>query len=77
MSLHSGNIAPDFSAATSTGKIGFHDRIGNDRVFFLGHRGDFTPVCTTEIGRTAQLRTLSRGALSNPWVFRQIRSPSI
>jgi peroxiredoxin (alkyl hydroperoxide reductase subunit C) len=55
MSLHIGDIAPDFSADTSTGKIKFHDWIGKDWVFFFSHPGDFTPVCTTEIGRTAQL----------------------
>jgi len=55
MSLHIGDIAPDFSADTSTGKISFHDWIGKDWVFFFSHPGDFTPVCTTEIGRTAQL----------------------
>lgn len=55
MSLHIGDTAPDFSADTSTGPIRFHDWIGGDWVFFFSHPGDFTPVCTTEIGRTAQL----------------------
>lgn len=55
MSLHIGDIAPDFTAETSTGPISFHDWIGKDWVFFFSHPGDFTPVCTTEIGRTAQL----------------------
>ncbi len=55
MSLHIGDIAPDFTAETSTGPISFHDWIGTDWVFFFSHPGDFTPVCTTEIGRTAQL----------------------
>ena len=55
MSLHIGDVAPDFSADTTAGKIKFHDWIGKDWVFFFSHPGDFTPVCTTEIGRTAQL----------------------
>ena len=37
------------------GAINFHDWIGKSWVFFFSHPGDFTPVCTTEIGRTAQL----------------------
>ncbi len=55
MSLHIGDVAPDFTADTTTGNIRFHDWIGKDWVFFFSHPGDFTPVCTTEIGRTAQL----------------------
>jgi len=55
MGLHIGDTAPDFTADTSTGKISFHDYIGDNWVFFFSHPGDFTPVCTTEIGRTAQL----------------------
>lgn len=55
MGIHIGDTAPDFTADTSTGQISFHDWIGSDWVFFFSHPGDFTPVCTTEIGRTAQL----------------------
>jgi peroxiredoxin (alkyl hydroperoxide reductase subunit C) len=55
MGILIGDIAPDFTADTSTGKISFHEWIGSDWVFFFSHPGDFTPVCTTEIGRTAQL----------------------
>ncbi len=55
MSLHIGDTAPDFTADTSTGPIRFHDWIDGHWVFFFSHPGDFTPVCTTEIGRTAQL----------------------
>ena len=55
MGIHIGDTAPDFTADTTTGKIRFHDWIGSDWVFFFSHPGDFTPVCTTEIGRTSQL----------------------
>ena len=55
MGLHIGDSAPDFTAETSTGEIRLHDWIDQSWVFFFSHPGDFTPVCTTEIGRTAQL----------------------
>ncbi len=55
MSLKIGEIAPNFTAETTTGKIDFHDWIGDSWAFFFSHPADFTPVCTTEMGRTAQL----------------------
>lgn len=55
MSIHIGDTAPDFTADTTVGEISFHDWIGDDWAFFFSHPGDFTPVCTTEIGRTTQL----------------------
>jgi len=55
MSIHIGDTAPDFTAESSSGTIRLHDWIGKDWAFFFSHPGDFTPVCTTEIGRTAQL----------------------
>ncbi len=55
MSLRIGDTAPNFEIETTKGKIDFHEFIGNSWVFFFSHPADFTPVCTTEMGRTAQL----------------------
>jgi peroxiredoxin (alkyl hydroperoxide reductase subunit C) len=55
MSLHIGDTAPDFTVDTQLGEISFHDWIGDSWCFFFSHPADFTPVCTTEMGRTAQL----------------------
>jgi peroxiredoxin (alkyl hydroperoxide reductase subunit C) len=55
MALHIGDIAPDFTADTQNGPISFHQWAGDSWVFFFSHPADFTPVCTTEMGRTAQL----------------------
>jgi len=55
MTLRLGDTAPDFSVETTEGKINFHDWLGKSWAFFFSHPADFTPVCTTEMGRTAQL----------------------
>ena len=55
MSLRIGDTAPDFTVATTQGDIQFHDWIEGAWCFFFSHPADFTPVCTTEMGRTAQL----------------------
>jgi len=55
MSLKIGETAPNFTTETTTGKIDFHEWIGDSWAFFFSHPADFTPVCTTEMGRTAQL----------------------
>jgi peroxiredoxin (alkyl hydroperoxide reductase subunit C) len=55
MSLHIGDTAPNFSIETTKGEIDFHNWSKGSWVFFFSHPADFTPVCTTEMGRTAQL----------------------
>lgn len=55
MALRLGDTAPDFSIDSTAGTINFHDWIGDSWAFFFSHPADFTPVCTTEMGRTAQL----------------------
>ncbi len=55
MTLHIGDTAPDFEIETTQGSIKFHEWIGDSWCFFFSHPADFTPVCTTEMGRTAQL----------------------
>lgn len=55
MSIRIGDIAPDFSVDSTTGLIQFHDWIAGSWVFFFSHPADYTPVCTTEMGRTSQL----------------------
>jgi peroxiredoxin (alkyl hydroperoxide reductase subunit C) len=55
MSIRLGETAPDFNVDTTKGKMSFHKWAGDSWVFFFSHPADFTPVCTTEMGRTAQL----------------------
>jgi thioredoxin-dependent peroxiredoxin len=56
MSLRLGDIAPDFTATTSLGTINFHEYLGNGWGVLFSHPADYTPVCTTELGRTALLK---------------------
>lgn len=55
MSLRLGDTAPNFKAVTTLGEIDFYEYLGENWGVLLSHPADFTPVCTTEIGRTAQL----------------------
>ncbi len=56
MSLRLGDIAPNFKAKTSLGEIDFYEYLGNSWAVLFSHPGDYTPVCTTELGRTASLK---------------------
>lgn len=56
MTLHLGDVAPDFEARTTEGPIRFHDWIAGSWVVFFSHPKDFTPVCTTELGHVAKVK---------------------
>jgi alkyl hydroperoxide reductase subunit AhpC len=56
MALRLGDTAPDFKAATTAGTIDFHEYLGDSWGVLFSHPADYTPVCTTELGRTAQLK---------------------
>jgi len=55
MSLRLGDTAPNFKAATTIGEIDFYEFLGDSWGVLFSHPADYTPVCTTELGRTAQL----------------------
>jgi alkyl hydroperoxide reductase subunit AhpC len=56
MSLRLGDIAPNFKAKTSLGDIDFYEYLGDSWGILFSHPADYTPVCTTELGRTAALK---------------------
>lgn len=56
MSVRLGDIAPNFKAKTSTGDIDFYEFLGDSWGVLFSHPADYTPVCTTELGKTALLQ---------------------
>ncbi len=56
MSLRLGDTVPNFQANTSVGKIDFYEYLGDSWGVLFSHPADYTPVCTTELGKTAALQ---------------------
>ncbi|TDX82701.1 peroxiredoxin [Epilithonimonas xixisoli] len=56
MSIKLGDTAPNFDAESSLGNINFYEYLGNSWGILFSHPADYTPVCTTELGKTSQLK---------------------
>ena len=56
MSLRLGDVAPNFKAQTTAGEIDFYEYLGDGWGILFSHPADYTPVCTTELGKTALLK---------------------
>lgn len=56
MALRLGDVAPNFKAQTTAGEIDLYEYLGNSWGILFSHPADYTPVCTTELGKTALLK---------------------
>ena len=56
MTLQINDVAPNFEAETTEGRIRFHDWIGDSWAVLFSHPKDFTPICTTELGYMAAIK---------------------
>ena len=56
MSIKLGDIAPDFNAESSLGNLNFYEFLGDSWGILFSHPADYTPVCSTELGKTSQLK---------------------
>ncbi len=65
MAIRLGDEAPDFTAETTAGTINFHEYLGDGWGVLFSHPKDYTPVCTTELGRVA--------ALKDEWAKRNVK----
>ena len=57
MAIRLGDVAPNFTVETTEGTLNFHDWLGDSWGILFSHPRDFTPVCTTELGAVAGLKT--------------------